>query len=255
MDERDPLLTTRQLQDLLQVDRITIYRMLSDGRIRGFKVGGQWRFSRHEIESWLQARQGGPDSPPFPYEATKQPAPSSQALSTPCIQAVQDISAEALEIAAVTTELDGRPLTGISNSCAFCNQILGTQSGRQRCAASWGQATDSQIHVCHAGLQCASTPIALGGQPVALIAFCQFVAQSPDATPAWQTNLRILAAGLGLSDDVLRAAADSVPTVSEGHQARITRLLQRVADTFSEIGQERWDFVNRLQTISELSET
>lgn len=46
----DDLLTTRQLQDLLRVDRITIYRMLNDGRLRGFKVGGQWRFSPREVE-------------------------------------------------------------------------------------------------------------------------------------------------------------------------------------------------------------
>ncbi len=50
----DDLLTTKQLRDLLQVDRITIYRMLYDGRLHGFKVGGQWRFSRQEIEAWLQ---------------------------------------------------------------------------------------------------------------------------------------------------------------------------------------------------------
>ena len=52
----DALLTVRHLQDLLQVDRITIYRMLDDGRLRGFKVGGQWRFSRQAIEGWLHER-------------------------------------------------------------------------------------------------------------------------------------------------------------------------------------------------------
>ena len=57
----DDLLTTRQLQDLLQVDRITIYRMLHDGRLRGFKVGGQWRFSRTAIRSWIDHRtRAGP---------------------------------------------------------------------------------------------------------------------------------------------------------------------------------------------------
>lgn len=50
----DDLLTTRQLQELLQVDRITIYRMLNDGRLQGFKVGGQWRFSRQAVELWLR---------------------------------------------------------------------------------------------------------------------------------------------------------------------------------------------------------
>jgi excisionase family DNA binding protein len=52
----DDLLTTRRLQELLRVDRITIYRMLNDGRLRGFKVGGQWRFSRRKIEAWLEER-------------------------------------------------------------------------------------------------------------------------------------------------------------------------------------------------------
>jgi excisionase family DNA binding protein len=37
-------LTTRQVQNILQVDRITIYRMLQDGRLKGVKIGQQWRF-------------------------------------------------------------------------------------------------------------------------------------------------------------------------------------------------------------------
>ena len=36
-------LTTKQVQDLFKVDRITIYRMLQDGRLKGVKIGNQWR--------------------------------------------------------------------------------------------------------------------------------------------------------------------------------------------------------------------
>ena len=61
MNDRDTLLTARQLQELLQVDRITIYRMLSDGRLEGFKVGGQWRFSRQAIQGWLKEQQANPE--------------------------------------------------------------------------------------------------------------------------------------------------------------------------------------------------
>jgi excisionase family DNA binding protein len=39
----EDLLATRQPQDILQIDRVTIYRMLEDGRLRGVKVGGKWR--------------------------------------------------------------------------------------------------------------------------------------------------------------------------------------------------------------------
>ena len=45
MNIMNDLLTTRQIEEILKVDRITIYRMLGDGRLRGFKVGGQWRKS------------------------------------------------------------------------------------------------------------------------------------------------------------------------------------------------------------------
>ena len=58
----DELMTTRDLQDFLQVDRTTIYSMLSEGRLPGFRVGGQWRFSRREIEDWLEEQRAHPAS-------------------------------------------------------------------------------------------------------------------------------------------------------------------------------------------------
>ena len=130
----DDLLTTRQLQDLLRVDRITIYRMLNDGRLRGFKVGGQWRFSRREVEVWLQQMQAGLGRMSTPSPAAGSPAPSSHVLPMTCVQAIQAVCAEALEIAVVTAGLDGTPLASVSNSCGFCSLILSTEPGRLRCA-------------------------------------------------------------------------------------------------------------------------
>ncbi len=100
----DDLLTTRQLQDLLQVDRITIYRMLHDGRLQGFKVGGQWRFSRREIETWLQEQQNQVWTLRACRRRVATIAPSPKSLPLSCIQTIQDVCAEALDIAAVTTD-------------------------------------------------------------------------------------------------------------------------------------------------------
>ena len=47
------LLTTKQLEDLLKIDRITVYRMLNDGRLKGVKIGNQWRFPQNEIDRLL----------------------------------------------------------------------------------------------------------------------------------------------------------------------------------------------------------
>lgn len=250
----DDLLTTKQLQELLQVDRITIYRMLNDHRLQGFKVGGQWRFSRREIETWLQEQQNRLEieSMPPPPGGTIAPSPKSLPLS--CIQTIQDVCAEALDIAAVTTELDGSRLTEVSNSSTFCQMILSSQEGLRRCKAAWRRVDNGQIHACHAGLLCTSAPVEVEHQKVAIAAGCQFATQAPGGTrPAWQQNLPQLAVELSLNEQELRSAAPGVRLVPEESLARISRLVRRMAGTFSEIGQERLNLLSRLQHISEMS--
>ncbi|HER34098.1 MAG TPA: DNA-binding protein, partial [Halothiobacillaceae bacterium] len=91
------LLTTKQLQELLQVDRITVYRMLQDGRLQGFKVGGQWRFSRQAIEQWLREQRGDLEAPQA-AQAGNDLRPSTGVLPLSCLSAIQDIFAQALEV-------------------------------------------------------------------------------------------------------------------------------------------------------------
>jgi len=233
----DDLLTTKQLQELLQVDRITIYRMLGDGRLRGFKVGGQWRFSRQEIEGWLQEQVAVSD----------EREPSSTILPLSCVSAIQGICAEALDVAAVTVDLDGSPLTDVSNSCAFCSAILGTAEGRRRCSAAWKNAGDGRVRTCHAGLFCVGVPIRAGAEKVAIAATCQF------ADERWQADLPALARDLGLDAGVLAATAGSVRRAPDGSLDRVSRFVKRMADTFSEIGQERLALLSRLRHIAQVS--
>lgn len=49
----DNILTIRDVAEFLKVTEKTIYRMASDGRIPGFKVGGSWRFDKADIEQWI----------------------------------------------------------------------------------------------------------------------------------------------------------------------------------------------------------
>ena len=250
----DDLLTTRQLQDLLRVDRITIYRMLNDGRLSGFKVGGQWRFSRTEIEVWLQEQQSRAGRAAGLGLPADGPLPFSQTLPLSCIRAIQVVCAEAMGIALVTTDMNGTPLSGVSNSCDFCALILATEHGQLGCSNSWRQQTHGHVRSCPAGLLCASLPISVGGQPVAITAACQFVAPGAKVDKwARQSHLADLAQSLSLPEADLWAAADSVRAMAEGQLLRVPRLLQRVADTFSELGRERLELLGRLDKIAEMS--
>jgi excisionase family DNA binding protein len=265
MTGMDTLLTVRQLQDLLQVDRITIYRMLDDGRLRGFKVGGQWRFSRQAIESWLQEQQASLRAIE-PPEASGASSPSPDVLPLSCIQAIQDIFAQALGIAAVTTALDGTPITSIANSCRFCNLILNTKAGQQRCVASWRLATAEPgpalslirgstppLAACHAGLHYVWGRIEVQGQFIAAVYAGQFL-DRPDDRESQPVRLAEVAGATGLQVQELQAALGSVPVLDRERQQQVHALLQRVAATFSEIGAERLSLLGRLRRIAEMTQ-
>ena len=88
----DDFLTTHEVLDILKVDRITVYRMLQDGRIKGQKVGQQWRFPRTEIE-----RLTG-NSLPVPEPTL--PANDASGFPTHCVQTIQDLFSEVGQVSA-----------------------------------------------------------------------------------------------------------------------------------------------------------
>lgn len=51
--ENDGILTIKELSLYLKLAEKTAYRLASDGKIPGFKVGGAWRFRKSEIDRWI----------------------------------------------------------------------------------------------------------------------------------------------------------------------------------------------------------
>ncbi len=51
------ILTLKQVADFLKVTERTIYRLAAAKKIPAFKVGGTWRFSRSELDQWIQRQQ------------------------------------------------------------------------------------------------------------------------------------------------------------------------------------------------------
>ena len=47
------LLTVDEVAEYLNVDKFTVYRLLRQKKLPGFKVGNQWRFNHQMIEAWL----------------------------------------------------------------------------------------------------------------------------------------------------------------------------------------------------------
>ncbi|HST26574.1 MAG TPA: helix-turn-helix domain-containing protein [Gaiellaceae bacterium] len=56
----EPLLTARELADVLNLSASTVLDWFEAGRLPGFKLGRAVRFRESEILAWLEARRVGP---------------------------------------------------------------------------------------------------------------------------------------------------------------------------------------------------
>ena len=53
----DEVLKIKDVAVLLKVGEKTIYTMAQSGELPAFKVRGQWRFSRKDIDDWIEAQK------------------------------------------------------------------------------------------------------------------------------------------------------------------------------------------------------
>ena len=48
----DKVITIGELSEYLRVHRSTLYRLLKNGQLAGFKIGSDWRFNVETIDQW-----------------------------------------------------------------------------------------------------------------------------------------------------------------------------------------------------------
>lgn len=53
VDVKYEILTVKEVAVLLQIGEKTAYSLTQQGKLPGFKFGGQWRFRRADIEGWI----------------------------------------------------------------------------------------------------------------------------------------------------------------------------------------------------------
>lgn len=53
----DEVMRIREVAALLKVGEKTAYSMAQTGELPAFKVRGQWRFSRKDIDTWIEQQK------------------------------------------------------------------------------------------------------------------------------------------------------------------------------------------------------
>lgn len=244
-------LTTRQVQDILKVDRITIYRMLQDGRLQGSKIGQQWRFDSSDVERLVR-------SPAPPVSSADGDACPDILFPTHCVQAIQDLFSEVSQLSAVVISVDGQPLTQVSRPSEFFSLLQLSPGAQAACRDCWKtiaeqSAAGSKFFTCFAGLQYISAPIEDAGKLIGFFLTGQFYWQPPDAREEAE-RMRRLAGSFDLSTEALQNAARKLPVIQPAQQQLVEGWPAVAAHAVQSILHERIGFMDRLQRIASLTQ-
>ena len=197
-----PLLTALEVQELLHIDRSTVYRMAEDGRLPAIRVGRSWRFPADRIEALLDSGQADatrPTAPPRPQQDTtgspalslvtantlvrrehpRDRAPTrtdaaDPSLNTDAASAAVEVAADLLGVMMVVTDMHGRPVTDVANQCTWFAAHADEPDVLDACVTEWRDLADHpdlapRFQEGALGFQCARAFIRHGSTLVGMV--------------------------------------------------------------------------------------
>lgn len=241
-------LTTKQVQDLFKIDRITVYRMLNDGRLKGIKIGNQWRFPQREVERVLNG------------EIVDLPSSDESESVFPihCVQTIQDLFTSVSQCSAMIIDQSGQLVTQISNPGPVCQLMQSTPSGMAACQASWRAMAEQakgreEIFTCYSGLKYFGSVIINQNKKQGVFLAGEFYLHDMDPKKELQ-NLKEIAQKYGIEEQKMMTAAQATPHLSNDQQKHLLGQPAAAAFAVESILNERSAFMERLQKIANLTQ-
>lgn len=166
------------------------------------------------------------------------------------LQIFQDNFAESMDIASVTVDLKGTPVTNPSSYTDFCIKLIhSTPLGDNKCAESHRIGGEKAaflgrpyIYTCHAGLIDFAAPILVENKQIGTILGGQILTNKPELSKYKKT-----ANDIGVDETELVKALRSVKITAEKNVKAAAEVLFTIANALSKIGYEEI----RLKNISE----
>lgn len=247
MKSLEDLLTAQQVQDILQVNRITIYRMLQDGRLMGVKIGGRWRFPANQFEKLISGTS---------LRSSSGQINAISGLPVHCVQAIQDMYADLGMIGSIIVDTEGNPITKISNPCEVCVMMNASETGQKACESSWKECVASTKKsiwfTCHAGLQYMKIPIRENEITIAYLLTGQLYSKEPDSN-VQREKMKVLAKRYSIDEQSLMQAAGFIPVYDAERRKLMESWPQKFTRAIEAMMKERSNLVDRLQKIVEIS--
>jgi len=170
------------------------------------------------------------------------------------LQKFQDDFAESMNIASVTVDRNGNPVTKPSSYSNIClNYTQSKEIGKNRCAQCHSYAGEEAfktgkpyIYTCHSGLIDFAAPITVQGVLIGTILGGQILFVEPK-----ENEFKKTANELGLDEDEYYKAAKEVQVVAERNVKAAAEVLFSVANTLSKEGYQRLKIKQMTATLME----
>lgn len=229
-------LTTRDVQELIRVDKSTIYRMAESGSLPAIKVGRQWRFPADEIEQWLRGHTIARSDRDLKPHSTGIEI-SHIALPRILAQNSADLFADLFEVMVVVTDIEGRPVTDVSNPCGYFTAISQRDGALERCVAEWktfGSQYDFEptLRPSHLGFLCTRAYVRTGNELTGMVIAGGI---APDDWPPAEREIDAIAAESGVDSDLIEDHVLEVHRLEATQQEALVRGVSRLARHLSRI--------------------
>lgn len=170
------------------------------------------------------------------------------------LQTFQDNFAVGMNIASVTVDRDGNPVTEPSSYTSFCIDFThSTKVGDDRCAVSHKKAGEEAartkrpyVFTCHAGLIDFAAPILVDDHLIGTILGGQILTKAPE-----EDKFRKTAREIGVSEEGYIEAVKNVYMTEEKNVTAAAEVLYIVANALSRTGYEQLRLSSMSQTLSD----
>ncbi len=158
------------------------------------------------------------------------------------LQSIQDAFSNATGLASLTVDINGKPITQLSNGREFCTKYTrNSKIGLERCIKCDVEAGEKcaktkkfVVYTCHAGLMDFSCPIIVDGKHLGSMLGGQVIPAEPN-----KEKFTKIAIELGINPEEYLKALDKVNVVSQKQINAAAELLYVVANTLSKTAHDK----------------
>ncbi len=170
------------------------------------------------------------------------------------LQKFQDNFSESMDIASITVDVNGNPVTKPSSYTDFCMKFTqSTKVGYDRCAESHRKGGEEAaktgrpcVYTCHAGLIDFAAPILIEGKQIGTILGGQLLTSKPN-----ESKYREAAKEIGVNEDGYVEVVNKVKVTTEKSVKAAAEVLYIIANALSKTGYEELKIKSMSRVLSD----